>query len=106
VWTFGSLNSSLDPPLLTARAIINWGRTLEATGRFLKPPDIEATMPDTEPERSAEAISRASSALLKLDRYEQRATASRNHAAMNLRELLAMSRGDQEAASAQNPRKK
>ena len=59
VWTFGSLESALDPPLLTARAITNWGPILEATGRFLKPPDVEATMPDTEPERTMEAIARA-----------------------------------------------
>jgi len=106
VWTFGSLDSALDPPLLTARAITNWGPILEATGRFLKPPDVEASMPDTEPERTMEAIARAGPALLKLDRYERRATASRNRAVMSLRELLAMSRGDQKAASAQNLRKK
>lgn len=94
VWTFGSLESALDPPLLTARAITNWGPILEATGRFLKPPDVEATMPDTEPERTMEAIARAGPALLRLDRYERRAASSRNRAVMHLRELLARSRGD------------
>ena len=57
-WTFGSLDSALDPPLLTARAITNFGPILEATGRFLKPPDVEASMPSTEPERTAEAVVR------------------------------------------------
>jgi hypothetical protein len=95
VWTFGSLDSALDPPLLTAPAIINWGPILEAAGRFLKPPDIESTMPDTEPERTMEAIARAGPALLRLDRYEQRATASRNRAVISLRKLSVMNRGDQ-----------
>jgi hypothetical protein len=106
VWTFGSLDSALDPPLLTAREITNWEPILEATGRFLKPPDVEASMPSAEPERTAEAVARAGPALLRLDRYEQRATASRNRAVMNLRELSAMSRGDQKVASTQNVRKK
>ena len=106
VWTFGSLDSALDPPLLTAREITNWGPILEATGRFLKPPDVESSMPSADPERTAEAVVRTLSELLKFDRYERRATASRNRAVLNLRELLVMSSGDQKAASARNLRKK
>jgi hypothetical protein len=64
---------------------------LEATGRFLKPPDLEASMPSAEPERTAEAVARVLSELLKVDRYERRAAASRNRA---VRELSAMSGGD------------
>jgi hypothetical protein len=99
-WTFGSLDSALDPPLLTARAITNFGPILEATGRFLKPPDVEASMPSTEPERTAEAVVRTLSELLKLDRYERRAAASRNRAVLHLRERSAMNSGDQTAVSA------
>ena len=88
VWTFGSPDSALDPPLLTARAITNWGPILEATGRFLKPPDVEASMPSAEPERTAEAVARALPELLKLDRYEQRATASRDCAVMNFARIV------------------
>ena len=99
VWTLGSLDSALDPPLLTARAIIACASAMEATGRFLKPPDVEASMPTAEPERTAEAVVRALSELLKFDRYERRATASRNSAVMSLCELSTMSWGDQIAAS-------
>jgi hypothetical protein len=100
VWTFGALDSALAPPLLPARAIIAVASIMEATGRFLKPPDVEATMPNTEPERTAEAVARALSELVKLDRYERRAATSRNRAVMYLRELSAMTRTDQNAASA------
>jgi hypothetical protein len=39
-----------------------------------------ATMPTEEPERTAEAIRRALPELAKLDRYESRAVARRDHA--------------------------
>jgi hypothetical protein len=106
VWTFGSLDSALDPPLLTARAITDWGPTLEATGRFLKPPDIEATMPDTEPERTMEAIARAGPALLRLDRYERRAAASRNRAVYELARIVSQEPGRSKSRFRAKPEKK
>ena len=105
VWTFGSLNSALKPPLLTARVIVDWSSIVEVTGRFLKPPDVEATMPAAEPERTGEAITRALSALLKIDRYERRAATSRNRAVIKLREVSAMSRNDQAAGSCKQKKK-
>lgn len=87
--TFGSLASTPEPPMLSARTIRSWGLILEATGRFcLIPPDIEATMPQTEPERTAVAISRCLQELNKLDRYARRALASRNRAVRQFQDFL------------------
>jgi hypothetical protein len=49
------------------------------------PPQTEAAMPITEPERTAEAVRRALPELIKLDRYERRAAAQRDRA---LRRIL------------------
>jgi hypothetical protein len=45
-----------------------------------KPIDPSATMPSQEPDRSTEAMRRALPELLKLDRYERRASAMRDRA--------------------------
>ena len=45
-----------------------------------EPVDPLATMPNKEPERTAEAIRRALPELLKLDRYKSRAVARRDRA--------------------------
>jgi hypothetical protein len=73
---------TLDPPprINSTRLIIRW---LKARERYLpvpKPIDHSATMPSQEPDRSAEAIRRALPELLKLDRYERRASARRDRA--------------------------
>ena len=47
------------------------------TGMISEPVEGALLMPTTEPERSAEAVRRALPELLKLDRYERRATARR-----------------------------
>jgi hypothetical protein len=51
--------------------------TFGQTGKFPKPVDAAATMPQTEPGRAAEAMRGALPELLKLDRYEQRAAGRR-----------------------------
>jgi hypothetical protein len=75
----------LDPPRLTVTQMI---RLLNAfdRGRFIvpKPIDASATMPSQEPDRSAEAIRRVLPELRKLDRYERRAAAQRERAALDL----------------------
>jgi hypothetical protein len=52
-------------------------------GEMIIPEPVEAaaTMPSTEPERTAEAVRRALPELLKLDRYERRAAARRERSA-------------------------
>jgi hypothetical protein len=72
------------PPRLTTRLIIAWIKAWERYLPVPKPIDHLATMPSLEPDRSAEAIRRALPELLKLDRYERRASAVRDRAVYNL----------------------
>jgi hypothetical protein len=79
---FGTLE--LPPRINKTRLIIRW---LKAYERYLpvpKPIDHSATMPSQEPDRSAEAMRRALPELLKLDRYERRASAMRDRAVYDL----------------------
>jgi len=82
---FGTLNPP--PRINKTRLIIRW---LKAYERYLpvpKPIDHSATMPSQEPDRSAEAMRRALPELLKLDRYERRASAMRDRAVYDLAEV-------------------
>jgi hypothetical protein len=90
--TFGSLDSTPEPPMLSARTIIQWAPVFEATGRFGLglPPDIEASMPQTEPDRTAVSISRCLYELTKLDRYQRSAVASRSRVLRRFKEYLAL----------------
>jgi hypothetical protein len=79
---FGTLE--LPPRINKTRLIIRW---LKAYERYLpvpKPIDHSATMPSQEPDRSAEAMRRELPELLKLDRYERRASAMRDRAVYDL----------------------
>ena len=69
-------------PLRTCRDVI---RSLTSIDRG-RPCDLPTppSVPSTEPERSAEAVRRALPELLKLDRYERRATARRDRATRHL----------------------
>ena len=69
-------------PLRTCRDVI---RSLTSIDRG-RPCDLPTppSVPSTEPERSAEAVRRALPELLKLDRYERRATARRDGATRHL----------------------
>jgi hypothetical protein len=76
----------LDVPDLTSRDIM---RALTSIDRGLAldlSVPVPPSMPSSEPERSAEAVRRALPELLKLDRYERRATAKRDRAR---REIIA-----------------
>ena len=53
-----------------------------------KPFELPDPMPLQEPERSAEAIRRSLPELLKLDRYERRATSRRDRAVRELRNVV------------------
>jgi hypothetical protein len=53
-------------------------------GTLIVPVDPMETMPAQEPDRTAEAVRRALPDLLKLDRYERRASARRDRAVQNL----------------------
>ena len=76
---------STAPPQLSFRQAI---RILKAFDRgrvlMLNPVDPLATMPHQETQRSAEAVRRALPELLKIDRYECRAAARRDHAVRDL----------------------
>lgn len=89
---FGTAGRPPVPPFARANIILFQLRAWAATGLFLKPPDPEATMPADEEDRSREAIRRALPGLLRLDRYERQAMASRNRALKGLFE--AMTNGD------------
>jgi hypothetical protein len=73
----------LDPPE-AFRSVSQIRRLFNALDRGIfivpQPVDPSATMPSQEPEQSAEAIRRALPELLKLDRYERRASARRDQA--------------------------
>jgi hypothetical protein len=77
---FGELE--VPDPLRTCRDVI---RSLTSIDRG-RPCDLPTppSVPSTEPERSAEAVRRALPELLKLDRYERRATARRDRATRHL----------------------
>ena len=77
---FGELE--VPDPLRTCRDVI---RSLTSSDRG-RPCDLPTppSVPSTEPERSAEAVRRALPELLKLDRYERRATARRDRATRHL----------------------
>jgi hypothetical protein len=77
--TFGTL----DVPFAPTRPAKDVWHMLEmriATGLFPPPPDHEATLPTTDPERTTEALRRALPELLKLTRFERRAAARRDRA--------------------------
>ena len=85
--TFGSYYSP-DGPRLSIRD--TWA-LLKANlvQRYLPPPpDHEAALPEADPERTAEAISRALPELIKLERFEKSALARRDQALSLLRERL------------------
>jgi hypothetical protein len=75
----------LDPPRLTVTQMIRILNAFER-GRLIvpKPIDALATMPSQEPRRTAEAVRRVLPDLRKLDRYERRAAAQRDRAALEL----------------------
>jgi hypothetical protein len=77
---FGELE--VPDPLRTCRDVI---RSLTSIDRG-RPCDLPTppSVPSTEPDRSAEAVRRALPELLKLDRYERRATARRDRATRHL----------------------
>jgi hypothetical protein len=68
------------PPRIKTRQIIRWLNAWERGLPEPKPIDHLSTMPSQEPDRSAEAMRRALTELLKLDRYESRASAMRDRA--------------------------
>ena len=76
----------LDPPqaFSTVTEIKRFFNALDR-GRLIvpKPIDSSATMPSQEPDRSAEAVRRVLPELRKLERYERRAAARRDRAAVN-----------------------
>jgi hypothetical protein len=78
----------LDPPQQAFRSVSQIRRFFNALDRGIlivpQPVDPASTMPSLEPERTAEAIRRAIPELLKLDRYEQRASARRDQAVRGL----------------------
>lgn len=80
---FGELE--VPDPLRTCRDVI---RSLTSIDRG-RPCDLPTppSVPSTEPERSAEAVRRALPELLKLDRYERRATARRDRATRHPRKM-------------------
>ena len=70
-------------PIISIRHI---RKEFARTGRIPEPLEaVVLPMPASAPERSAEAIRRALPELLKLDRYERRATAQRNRNIRNTR---------------------
>jgi hypothetical protein len=75
---------AFDPPFLfhSIAEEARWMRSilLGKVSGFPQPPDPAATLPTQEPARTTEAIVRALPELLKLDRYEKRASARRDRA--------------------------
>lgn len=57
--------------------VMHFMTTFLETGKLPKPADAAETMPSMGPERTAEAVRRALPELMRLDRYERRATAQR-----------------------------
>src|SRR5262245_36080473 len=81
VHAFGELN----PPELSVKQIAHFFDALDRGVLILpKHIDASATMPSREPDRSAEAIRRVLRELRALDRYERRAIAQRDRAALDL----------------------
>jgi hypothetical protein len=80
----------LDPPQLTVTQMIRTLNAFDRGGRHIvpKPIDASATIPSQQPERLAEAIRRVLPQLRKLDRYERRAAAQRERAALKLTDRI------------------
>jgi hypothetical protein len=79
----------LDPPQLTSQEfrfvtaqIRAFNAGVQSTITFPEPTDSSATIPSQEPDRSAEAVRRVLPDLRKLERYERRAAARRDRAAL------------------------
>jgi hypothetical protein len=69
-----------------------WG----LTGLFLRPPDLEKTMPEEEPARTDEAIRRALPRLSALNRYERRELNARSRGLKAMSQAIAMTRPNDE----------
>jgi len=74
-------SGALDPAYSEVPRKVLQSRTL---AREVQAQEAPAAMPSAEPSRSAEAIKRALPALVKIDRYEQRARAARDRAVRQL----------------------
>ena len=81
---FGELE--VPNPLRTCRDVMRFLTSIDRGQLLSLTVPMPPSMPSSEPERSAEAVRRALPELLKLDRYERRATARRDRAS---REVLA-----------------
>jgi hypothetical protein len=85
---FGELE--VPDPLRTCRDIMRFLTLIDRGQPLNLSLPVPRSMPSSEPERSAEAVRRALPELLKLDRYERRATSRRDRAARQIvaRKLL------------------
>jgi hypothetical protein len=85
---FGELE--VPNPLRTSRDVTRFLTSIDRGLPLSLTVPVSPSMPSSEPERSAEAVRRALPELLKLDRYERRATARRDRASrqINARKML------------------
>jgi len=79
---FGAFEAPL--AVLSLRQIIRFIKAFERDLPIPAPVEAAETLPSSEPARSAEAVRRALPELLKLDRYERRATVRRGRAIRGL----------------------
>ena len=79
---FGELD--LPNPLRTGRDVMRFLASIDRVLPLSVSVPVLPSMPSSEPERSAEAVRRALPELVKLDRYERRATAKRDRASRQI----------------------
>jgi len=74
----------LDVPDLTSRDVLRFLTSIDRGLALDLSVPVPPSMPSSEPERSTEAMRRALPELVKLDRYERRATAKRDRASRQI----------------------